>query len=162
MDSDSIMSDGVADVPTVFVASDHNGNAARAFIVKTFRFRCWPGELVDLGPTEADGKVDYPDLAVRVCEAVLANPGSRGILICGTGTGMCIAANKVKGIRAGIATDRATAALMREHNDCNVLVLGQWRNSLSQMDEMIVEFLETGYAGGRHDVRIRKLSDLDA
>lgn len=144
----------------VYVASDHNGNAARAYILRVVRK--YGLEANDLGPTEEEGKVDYPDFARRVAERVLNDPGAFGILVCGTGTGMAIAANKIPGIRAGIATDCATAELMREHNDCNVLVLGQWRNSLSQMEEMVLAFLWTDYAGGRHDARLKKLSDLDA
>lgn len=141
----------------IFIASDHNGNAARAHIVKMLQ-----GAYVvrDLGPSESEGKVDYPDQAVKVCNAVLDNPGSRGILICGTGTGLCIAANRFKDIRAGIATDRATAGLMREHNDANVLVLGQWRTPLGEMDEIVKAFLETPFGAGRHVARLEKLDRL--
>ncbi len=144
----------------IHIASDHNGNAARAYAIKVLQ-RNKSGVVVDHGPTETDGKVDYPVFAHRVCTEVVKDPlESIGILICGTGTGMCIAANKIGGIRAGLATDRATAELMREHNDCNVLVLGQWRNSLSQMDEMVQAFIRTPYAGGRHDIRLAKLKLL--
>lgn len=147
-------------ISRVYVASDHNGNAARAYVMKFMSRHPW--DVRDLGPTEAEGKVDYPDKAAQVCQAVQQYRDSAGILICGTGTGMMIAANKHKGIRAGIATDRATAELMREHNDCNVLVLGQWRNSLSQMEEMVVAFLTTKFGEGRHIPRIKKLEALDA
>ncbi len=149
-------------VSRVYIASDHNGNAARAYVIK--RLQLAGIEYVDHGPTESDGKVDYPDLAAKVAWSIIlaSDHTVRGILICGTGTGMCIAANKHPFIRAGIATDRATAELMREHNDCNVLVLGQWRNSLSQMDEMVTAFLETEFVpGGRHDARLQKISELD-
>lgn len=152
------------DKSKIFIASDHNGNAARAYILRCAeKLGLLPGyDIVDCGPTEADGKVDYPDYASIVATSVLMNSRSVGILICGTGTGMCIAANKIIGIRAGLATDRATAELMREHNDCNILVLGQWRNSLSQMNEMVHAFLTTAYGGARHDSRIGKLNILDA
>jgi ribose 5-phosphate isomerase B len=83
-----------------------------------------------------------------------------GILICGTGTGMLIAANRFRSIRAGLATDRATAELMRQHNDCNVLVLGQWRTPLGSMDELIHTFLETAFEEGRHIARVEKLGYL--
>jgi ribose 5-phosphate isomerase B len=141
----------------IFIASDHNGNAARASIMKSILS---PHVIMDLGPTEIDGKVDYPDYAAFVCRCVLMNPSSVGILICGTGTGMSIAANRFKGIRAGLATDRKTAELMREHNDANVLVLGQWRTSLDQMDTIVHTFLTTPFGGERHVARLEKLERL--
>jgi ribose 5-phosphate isomerase B len=145
----------------IYIASDHNGNAARAYVIKCLQNLNY--NVIDCGPTEAQGKVDYPDFAQAVCHHVVNSFtfGAFGILICGTGTGMSIAANKIDGIRAGIATDRATAELMREHNNCNVLVLGQWRNSLSQMDEIVNAFLTTNFAGGRHDSRLKKLQDIE-
>lgn len=145
----------------VFVASDHNGNAARNYIIKYIsKYRCsmnWP---VNLGPLDYGIKVDYVDYAVTLCESVLDDPGSFGILICGTGTGMCIAANRFPGIRAALVTDRATAELAREHNDANVLVLGQWRNSLGSMDEIIDTFLNTPFGEERHIKRLEKLDKL--
>jgi ribose 5-phosphate isomerase B len=93
-------------------------------------------------------------------ESVFPLTPPRGILICGTGTGMLIAANRFKGIRAGLATDRATAELMRQHNDCNVLVLGQWRTPMGQMDELVQTFLETSFEAGRHVSRVEKLENL--
>lgn len=138
----------------IFLASDHNGTAARNYVRKVLKLL--GHEVVDLGPTEYDGKVDYPTMANKLCMHVLPK-GNRGILICGTGTGMLIAANRWKGIRAGLATDRATAELMREHNDCNVLVLGQWRTPLGLMDEIIEAFLETEFEGGRHVKRVEML-----
>jgi ribose 5-phosphate isomerase B len=145
----------------VFVGSDHNGNAARNYILKVLRSMPEVSRVEDCGQEE--GKVDYPIMAMQVCGGLQlsSNPNTYGILICGTGTGMCIAANKLKYIRAGLATDRATAELMREHNDCNVLCLGQWRNSLSQMEEMVRAFLETPFGAGRHERRLQMLRDLD-
>jgi len=142
----------------VYVASDHNGTAARNYVIRTLhRLGYYP---LDLGPTEYEGKVDYPDYAEKLCLALLTDEGSRGVLLCGTGTGMLIAANRLVGIRAGLATDRATAELMRQHNDCNVLVLGQWRTPLGEMDELIKSFLETAFEGGRHIARITKLEKI--
>lgn len=144
----------------IFVASDHNGTAARNYVIRLLREYDHP--VSDLGPTEYDGKVDYPDCAELVCRNMLLDVSSRarGILICGTGTGMLIAANRFPGIRAGLATDRATAELMRQHNDCNVLVLGQWRTPLGQMDELVRAFLQTEFEGGRHITRIKKLEAI--
>lgn len=142
----------------IFIASDHNGNAARAYIIKFLR--CSGYAVVDLGP-DYGSKVDYVDYAVKLCEVLAgSSSGDVGILLCGTGTGMLIAANRFPWIRAGIATDRASAELMRQHNDANVLVLGQWRTPLGQMDELIKTFLETDFEGGRHISRVEKLSRL--
>jgi len=141
----------------VFIASDHNGNAARAYIIRTCSGII---DIVDLGPKESDGKVDYPDKARSLCTSVLGTQDSFGILICGTGTGMSIAANRFKGIRAAIVTDKATAILAREHNDANVLVLGQWRTSLDQMELIVRSFLTTSFGEGRHLERVKKLEEL--
>lgn len=143
---------------TVFIGSDHNGNAARAYIVKLLSKTDF--NVCNLGPQEYEGKVDYPDMARMMCNAMFSRPESRGILICGTGTGLCIAANRFKHIRAALVTDRATAELSREHNDANILVLGQWRNSLGSMDEIIDAWFNTPFAGGRHVARIKKLNKL--
>lgn len=144
--------------PSIYIASDHNGTACRNYLVKRL---VESGYAVgDLGPYEYEGKVDYPDLAKKLCLDVLRDKGSFGILICGTGTGMLIAANRFPKIRAGLATDRATAELMRQHNDCNVIVLGQWRTPMGQMDELVRVFLETPFEGGRHVERVKKLGTI--
>lgn len=142
---------------TVYIASDHNGNAARAYIIKLLLNQGYKAE--DLGP-DYDHKADYPDQAQLLCEKLEQVYGSKGILLCGTGTGMLIAANRFPHIRAGLATDRATAELMRQHNDCNVLVLGQWRTPLGQMDELVKTFLETPFEAGRHIPRVERLGRL--
>lgn len=138
----------------IYLGSDHNGNAARGYITKLLIKAGY--EVVDLNGDDYDHKVDYTDLAEDLCRRVISE-SARGILICGTGTGMLIAANRFRKIRAGLATDRATAELMRQHNDCNVLVLGQWRTPLGQMDELIHTFLETPFEEGRHVSRVEKL-----
>ena len=142
----------------VYVASDHNGTACRNYILKRLQEMKQPA--FDMGPQEYDGKVDYPDYAAKVALAVCGNTDDRGILICGTGTGMLIAANRFKGVRAGLATDRATAELMRQHNDCNVIVLGQWRTPMGEMDGLVRTFLETPFEGGRHIPRVEKLEKI--
>lgn len=142
---------------TIFVSSDHNGNAARAHIVEYLHEIGLNG--VDVG-ADYDVKVDYPDMARDLCLKVINTPGSRGILLCGTGTGMLIAANRFPEIRAGLATDKVTAQLMRRHNDCNVLVLGQWRTPLGEMGPIIKTFVETPFEGGRHTARVSMLGEL--
>lgn len=143
---------------TVYVASDHNGTACRNYVLKRLEDMGYVG--LDLGPEEYEGKVDYPAMATKLCGYLYEDEGSRGILICGTGTGMLIAANRFKNIRAGLATDRATAELMRQHNDCNVLVLGQWRTPMGEMEELVKAFLETPFEKGRHINRVSALSLL--
>lgn len=141
----------------IFLGSDHNGNAARGYISKLLLDEGF--SVCDVNGSDYDHKVDYTDIAQKLCEGVLRE-GARGILICGTGTGMLIAANRYRKIRAGLATDRATAELMRQHNDCNVLVLGQWRTPLGTMDELIYTFLDTPFEEGRHISRVEALEKL--
>lgn len=141
----------------IYIASDHNGNAGRGYIQKFLEKDGF--NVIDLGP-DYDKKIDYPVIASKLCYNVMDNEGSRGILLCGTGTGMLIVANRFQNIRAGLATDRATAELMRQHNDCNVLVLGQWRTPLGQMDELVRTFLETPFEAGRHVKRVEMLGDI--
>jgi ribose 5-phosphate isomerase B len=142
---------------TIYLGSDHNGNAARGYIMKLLLDEGF--SVCDVNGSDYDHKVDYTDIAEKLCKGVVRD-GARGILICGTGTGMLIAANRFRSIRAGLATDRATAELMRQHNDCNVLVLGQWRTPLGSMDELIYTFLETAFEEGRHIPRVEKLGYL--
>ncbi len=141
----------------ILLASDHNGNAARADITRLLEDDY---NIIDFGPFENDGKLDYIDYAVKLCRNVMVDNG-RGILICGTGTGMCIVANRFSGIRAALVTDVATAYLSRENNDSNVLVLGQWRTPLGAMDEIVKAWLETPFGEKRHVKRLKKLEDLE-
>ncbi len=144
----------------VLVASDHNGNAARIYICKLLKKM--GRNFIDLnvlGDLE-QAKVDYPDVVRVLCNGIKNSPGDVGILVCGTGTGMCIAANRFSHIRAALVTDRATAELSKEHNNANVLVLGQWRNPLGQMDEIVSSWLETPFGEGRHVARLKKLERI--
>ena len=143
----------------IVIASDHNGNAARRYIVRVLDKNGY--NHMDMGPTDEEGKVDYVDYAQLVCETMAAaGPPTKGILICGTGSGMCIAANRFRHVRAALVTDKATAILSREHNDANVLVLGQWRTSLNEMEDLVLAWLETPFEGGRHVPRLQKLARL--
>lgn len=145
----------------IFIASDHNGTAARNYIIKLMdRIICSPWECIDLGPYDYEGKVDYIDYAEKLCRKVLEDESNMGILICGTGTGMSIVANRFPGIRAALVTDRATAELSREHNNANILVLGQWRNSLGSMDDIIFTWINTKFGEERHVKRLEKLDKL--
>lgn len=115
----------------------------------------------DVGTSSA-ASVDYPDYAVQVAEAVGRGDADRGILVCGSGVGMAIAANKVRGVRAAPIVDVEGAVLAREHNDLNVLTLGARRTSLADAERIVAAFLDTPFAGGRHEQRVRKIAALDA
>ncbi|MDR1832039.1 MAG: ribose 5-phosphate isomerase B [Fusobacteriaceae bacterium] len=118
-------------------------------------------EVLDLG-TYSTESVDYPDYAAAVGKAVVANPGDLGILICGTGIGISIAANKIKGVRAALCTDYAMAKLAREHNDANILALGGRTTAEAAALDIVDAFLRTAFAGGRHQMRLDKIRNLEA
>lgn len=114
----------------------------------------------DFGTSTTDS-VDYPDYAARVARAVASGAFDRGLLVCGSGIGMAIAANKVPGIRAAAVTDATTATLSREHNDINVLTLGARFTSPALARQLLDLFLDTPFSGGRHARRVDKLQELD-
>ena len=113
-------------------------------------------EVIDFGPANAD-RVDYPDYAFKVANAVARRQVDRGILVCSTGIGMSIAANKVRGVRAALADSVRLARLSREHNDANVLCLGADFVSAAEARRIVGVWLKTEFAGGRHARRVRKL-----
>jgi ribose 5-phosphate isomerase B len=114
----------------------------------------------DFGTNSTDS-VDYPDFAAAVSRAVVAGEFDRGILVCGTGIGMAIAANKVHGVRAAPVVDEESARLMREHNNANVLALGARVTPPDTARRIVNLFLDTPFAGGRHERRIDKITALD-
>lgn len=114
----------------------------------------------DVG-TSGTGSVDYPDFAAAVGRAVASGRASRGILLCGTGIGMAIAANKIRGVRAAVAWNPVTAALAAEHNGANVLCLPSRFVRMKQAQQMIRAFLNTPFGGGRHLRRVKKINALD-
>jgi ribose 5-phosphate isomerase B len=114
----------------------------------------------DVGTQSADS-VDYPDYAALVAKAVASGAAERGVLVCGSGLGMAIAANKFHGIRAVPIVDEASARLSREHNDANVIALGARLTAPDKATELVRIFLETDYAGGRHQRRIDKITALE-
>jgi ribose 5-phosphate isomerase B len=114
-------------------------------------------QVLDFG-TDGPASVDYPDFAAAVCAAVTANKAELGILVCGTGIGMSIAANRYPAIRCGLAHDVTTARLTRAHNNANVLALGARIIGEEVALDILGAFLSTPYEGGRHDRRIAKLN----
>jgi len=142
----------------VIAASDHAGLNLRAEAVKTARTKGF--EVEDLGPHSTES-VDYPDYARAAGEAVAAGRARFGILVCGTGIGMSMAANKVPGVRAAMCRSEYEARMARAHNDANVLCLGE-RVTGGGLGAAIVEaFLATPFEGGRHARRVEKLGALD-
>ena len=137
-----------------YIATDHAGYAVKDF-VKDF-VESLGHEIIDLGP-ESDDRVDYPDFAKKCANAVLEDEGSLGILICGTGIGISISANKVVGIRAGLCHDTYTARLTREHNDANILCFGERVVGRGVIEDMIKVFASTEFEGGRHAGRVAKI-----
>jgi ribose 5-phosphate isomerase B len=120
-------------------------------------------EVVDVGTTSATESVDYPDFAIPVAELVAAGTADRGVVVCATGIGTSIAANKVAGVRASVVTSDETARLTRQDNDSNVLSLGA--KTAPSFDEALVwlrTWLDTAFAGGRHERRVNKIRDYEA
>jgi ribose 5-phosphate isomerase B len=117
-------------------------------------------QLVDHG-TDSTASVDYPDFAVMVAHDVVNGTAERGILVCGTGIGMAIAANKVSGIRAAVATNAEEIALSRSHNDANVLSVGARFTAPDEAVKMVHAFLSTPFEGGRHVRRLEKISQIE-
>ena len=141
----------------IAVGSDHRGIKPKEFVKNVLSELGHSPE--DLGSYTEDS-VDYPDIALKVGRAVASDKSDVGILICDTGIGMCIAANKVKGIRAALCYDTFCAGRARQHNDANVLCLSG-REGEKEMREIIVAFLSTSFEGGRHQRRIDKISAIE-
>ncbi len=116
-------------------------------------------EYTDMG-TDSCESVDYPDFARKAAEAVASGEFDQGLLVCGSGTGMAIAANKVPGIRAAVAWNADIARLAREHNDANVLSLAARFSSAEEMDKIVRAWFAAGFEGGRHERRVEKIEPL--
>lgn len=117
-------------------------------------------EVIDMGTYTTDS-VDYPDFAAKVAQAVVSGEVERGILVCGTGIGISIAANKVKGIRAALCHDVFSAAMSREHNNANILCLGERVIGPGLAELIIKTWLQTEFQGGRHACRVDKIMSLE-
>lgn len=142
----------------ISIASDHAGfeqkQALKAYLEEKGH------EVTDRGP-DSDERVDYPDFAALVAHDVAAGAAERGVLVCGTGIGMAVAANKVRGIRAANVTSPVFASLAREHNDANVVAVSGRFVDLATNREIVDAFLSTGFGGGRHAGRVEKIAALE-
>jgi len=140
-----------------FIGADHAGIEIKSYVKELFENL--GHEVEDLGPYNKD-RVDYPDFAQKVCEAVLANENTKGILICGTGLGMSMAANKFDGIRAALCHNEYSAAMAREHNDANVLCMGERVSGQGMVEAIINSWNSHKFQGGRHSGRVDKIDAL--
>ena len=136
---------------TIYIASDHAGFNLKSQIIDSYK------DLIDLGTKNTDS-VDYPDLANNLVSKLNLKNNSKGILICGSGIGMAIAANRNPNIRAGLAFNAEIAKLMREHNDANILVLPGRFMDIHEAIKCVENFINSEFEGGRHKKRIYKLN----
>lgn len=141
------------------IASDHRGYQMKSRLVELAR--SLGNDVRDFGP-ESTESVDYPDYASRVASSVASGEVDRGVLICGTGIGMCIAANKFSGVRAANCNDSVTAEFSRLHNDANVVCLSADQLSDQLADQILQIWLSTEFEAGRHARRLKKIADIES
>lgn len=142
-----------------YAGADHAGFVLKATLVD--KLRALGDEVDDLGVWNGEDSVDYPDFGEKVARAVVVAADRLGLLVCGTGIGVSIAANKIPGVRAARVTDTYSARMAREHNDANVLCLGERVTGPGVAEDIVRAFRDTGFAGARHQRRVDKLKALD-
>jgi ribose 5-phosphate isomerase B len=142
----------------VAIASDHRGYHLKEKVISLLKAK--GHEVIDDGPS-TDASVDYPDFAALVARKVSNGEVERGILICGTGIGMAISANKFPGVRAAACVDEVTAELSRRHNDLNVLCLSGDLLSSRSTERLVEIWMDTEFEGGRHERRVEKIHQLE-
>lgn len=140
-----------------YIATDHAGLNLKDFTVELLKQK--GHEVIDLGPYSKE-RVDYPDFAIKVCQAVLADKESHGVLICGSGIGMSMVANRYNGIRAALCHDAYTAMVARGHNDANVLCFGERVVGQGVAESIIDSWLSSSFDGGRHCGRVEKIEAI--
>lgn len=142
----------------IAIGMDHRGATLRNQVIE--HLKKTGHEVVDFG-TDKQSSVDYPDYAAQAAHAVASKQADRGILICGTGIGMSIAANKVRGIRCAVCTDEYGSKMARSHNDANMLALRSVQMDPALNLKIIDTFLSTDFEGGRHQVRVNKIRNME-
>ena len=142
----------------IAIASDHAGVAVKTDICRFLQSLGF--EVEDLGPEDASS-VDYPDYAHLLARAISDGRIERGILVCGTGIGMSMAANRHRGVRAALCHDAYTAEMARRHNDANVLCVGARSTGAGVVEQIVRIFAETSFEGGRHQRRVAKIERED-
>jgi ribose 5-phosphate isomerase B len=144
----------------IIIASDHAGVAYKAVLVKEMQEKGYT--VNDLGTFDPNQPDDYPDYAIKVAEAILAKQGEKGIIICGSGVGVSVAANKFKGIRAGVCHDTYSAHQCVEHDDVNVLCIGQRVIGIELAREVVFTFLKAVFSNEeRHVKRLKKIAFIE-
>jgi ribose 5-phosphate isomerase B len=139
----------------IAIASDHAGFDLKSLVIRELKTEY---QIDDLGCNDSQTSVDYPDFATKVAERISKKDADFGILICGSGVGISIAANRFKEVRAALCHNQKTAKLSRQHNDANVLCLGARIIKEASALKMVKTFLKTKFEGGRHTKRVEKLS----
>jgi ribose 5-phosphate isomerase B len=142
----------------IALGADHRGFGLKELVKAALSKRGIQFE--DFGAFSTDS-ADYPDYGLKVAKAVAQKAADYGVLICGTGNGMAITANKVKGIRAGLAINPEMARLTKAHNNANILVLSEIFTPESMLEEILDNFLNTNFEGGRHGRRVAKIEDFE-
>lgn len=146
--------------PKIGLASDHGGKELKRLVVDFLQLTDF--EVIDYGVShDADKSVDYPDYARLLASDVSSGKIEKGIVICGTGIGMCIAANKFPNVRAASVWDEYTARMSRLHNNANVMCLGGRAINHHRAVELVKIWLETDYEGGRHEERLKKIYEIE-
>lgn len=143
----------------IAIGSDHAGYDLKMEIIKQLQNKGF--EVRDFGTDSADCSVDYPDYAVSVANAIKSGDCEKGILVCGTGIGISIAANKIPGIRAALCTNTFMARMSIEHNNANILALGSRVIGIGTAMEIVDTWLEASFAGGKHLRRVNKISSIE-
>eukprot|EP00389_Voromonas_pontica_P010830 GDKH01016509.1.p2 GENE.GDKH01016509.1~~GDKH01016509.1.p2 ORF type:complete len:151 (-),score=29.96 GDKH01016509.1:73-525(-) len=145
---------------TIIIGSDHAGFQMKEAL-KSFVESLGIGAVKDMG-AHSEERCDYPDFARTVCKEVLATENAAGILVCGSGIGISIAANKVDGIRCALCHDHYTAKMSRLHNDANCIAIGGRVVGLDVAKDMVQVFLSTAFEGGRHADRVKKIHECES
>jgi ribose 5-phosphate isomerase B len=147
-------------VKKIFIGNDHAGKDLKDFLINFLKNNYQEIEVINVG-TDSYESCDYPDYAKEVSLNVLKEEDSIGILICGTGIGMSIAANKIRGIRAALCYNSTTAKLARQHNNANILCLGQRIIGFELAKDIVDTFIKTEFEGNRHLNRIIKINQIE-
>ena len=142
----------------IAIGCDHGGLEHKNAIAEHLKSRGF--EVIDFGVYE-QVSVDYPDIARKVCGSIISGETERGILVCGTGIGMSLAANKFKGIRAAVCSEHFSAKYTRLHNNSNILCLGGRVIGIGTALELVDLFVDTEFEGGRHQNRIDKITEIE-
>lgn len=143
---------------TIAMAADHGGYELKNILIDYLEKK--GHSIINLG-TDTPDSVDYPDYAKSCCEEVTSGRADFGILVCGTGVGISIAANKIDGIRCGLCPSKEIAALVKQHNNANVIALGGRFTSPEDAKDIVDSYMAAQFEGGRHQTRVDKIMNLE-